>query len=291
MSEPIAPNKRLPSTHRGWMGLLTSLGVRPSKGMGQNFLVERGIVERIVKTAGVTPGDLVVEVGPGLGILTSQLLTAGARVVAVELDRELAAHLRRTFGDLEQFTLIEGDALKIDVNDILPPDSAFSLVANLPYSVGTAVLMHMMENSRQPAKITVMVQREVAERLVASPPEMTVLGVAAQVLAKARIAFHVAPTNFLPPPKVESTVVVLEPLGSRRLAIERRTAFFALVNAGFRHKRKQVANSLAMETELPKTEINRRLESAAIDPMRRAETLAVDDWIRLLDVWESANTP
>lgn len=285
MTDGLPPNQRLPTSRRGWNQLLAELGVRPSKGMGQNFLVERGIVERIVRTAGVAPGDRVVEVGPGLGILTSQLLTAGAELTAIELDRELAGHLRATFGDLPSFHLIEADALKTDIPGLLPPELPYAVVANLPYSVGTAVLMHVLEQARQPTRVTAMMQKEVAERLVARPPEMTVLSVATQVLAKPRIAFAVAPTNFMPPPKVESAVVVLEPIGQGLLPVSQRRRFFALVNAGFRHKRKQVANSIAMELDLSKDDIAALLGAAGIDPMRRAQTLSVAEWLALHRAW------
>lgn len=272
---------RLPTSRKGWSALLADLGMRPSKGMGQNFLVERGIVERIVRTAGVEPGDYVVEIGPGLGILTSQLLDAGALVTGIELDRRLVPHLRDAFGAFPGFSVVEADALTVDFGELLPSAQPYAVVANLPYSVGNAVIMHAMEGSRQPQKMTVMVQREVAERLVAEPPEMTVLGVAAQTLARARIAFHVGPQNFLPPPKVESSVIILEPRGDELLPAEARRAYFRIVNAGFRHKRKTIANSLSMELALPKETASHWLESAGIDPSRRAETLAVTEWLRL----------
>ncbi|MCC6792050.1 MAG: 16S rRNA (adenine(1518)-N(6)/adenine(1519)-N(6))-dimethyltransferase RsmA, partial [Thermomicrobiales bacterium] len=162
------------------------------------------------------------------------------------------------------------------------------VVANLPYGVASPVIMHFLAQPRQPASMTVMLQREVAERLAAEPPAMSVLSVAVQALATPRPEFLVAPGSFLPPPKVESAVVTLFPHPAPRLAFERHPLFFKLVNAGFRHKRKQLLNSLAFELEMPKEEISTRLSSAGIDPMRRAQTLSVNEWISLLDVWERA---
>jgi 16S rRNA (adenine1518-N6/adenine1519-N6)-dimethyltransferase len=133
-----------------------------------------------------------------------------------------------------------------------------------------------------------MMQREVAERLVAQPPAMTVLTVATQILATAEIAFLLPAESFVPAPKVESAVVTLTPLGEERLAAGRRALFFQLVNAGFRHKRKQILNSLAFEIDLPKEELSKRLNDAGIDPLRRAQTLAVDEWLTLLETWERA---
>ena len=197
--------------------------------------------------------------------------------------------MERMFGDLPNLALVQGDALKVDLDAVVPSDLPFSVVANLPYSVGTAVLMRLLEAEHLPARLTVMVQREVAERLIAEPPEMTVLSVAAQVLGETRIAFAVTPGNFMPPPKVDSAVVSVVPLGERLVARSRRPLFFALVNGGFRHKRKQIANSLAMEIDLPKDAVNTRLAAAGIDPLRRAQTLAVSEWLALLDVWERAD--
>lgn len=288
MSDPTRPLLRLPTSRKGWGHLLTAISVRPSKGMGQNFLVERGVVERIVKTAKITPGDHIIEVGPGLGILTAHLLQAGARVDAIELDRELAAHMKATFGDIPELQIHEADALKFDISTLLTDGKPYSLVANLPYSIASAVIMYFLEQPTPPERITVMIQHEVAERLVAGPPDMTVLSVATQVLSIPRIAFAVTPGNFVPPPKVDSSVVSIAPLGDKRLAASRRPLFFRLVNGGFRHKRKQILNSLAFEVETPKAEIIVRLESAGIDPLRRAQTLTVDEWLRLLDSWERA---
>jgi len=258
---------------------MAELGVRPSKGLGQNFLFERGIVQKMVRVAGIRPDDTVLEVGPGLGILTSELLRSAKRVVAVELDRTLAAHLRRAFGDDPRFALVEGDVLDLDVADLVPPEP-YVVAANLPYSVGSAVLRHLLEAEHPPERLAVMLQLEVAERLVARPPEMSVLGIAVQFFAEARIAFRVPPGVFIPPPTVESAVVVLDAKPAP-LPREARRSFFRIVNAGFRQKRKQVANSLAAELGLPKDEVVAWLEAVGIDPMRRAQTLSVDEWVAL----------
>jgi 16S rRNA (adenine1518-N6/adenine1519-N6)-dimethyltransferase len=286
MNDSRSAISRLPRDGQGWVALLRELGVRPSKSLGQNFLVDPGIVARTVDAAGVEPGDQVVEVGPGLGILTAHLLDAGAQVVAVELDRDLIPHLERTFADIGRLNVVESDVLKTSIDQLLPEPGPFKVVANLPYGIASPTLMHFLEQTRQPTSMTVMMQREVVERLAASPPEMSVLAVAVQALAVPRFEFDVPSGVFLPPPNVESAVVTLTPIGETRLAVERRPAFFELVHAGFRHKRKQVLNSLAFEIDLPKDEISSRLQAADIDPMRRAQTLSVDEWISLLDEWE-----
>ena len=260
---------------------MADLGIRPNKGLGQHFLFERGVVERMVRQAGVQPDDTVLEIGPGLGILTSELLRKAGSVVAVELDRALAAHVQTAFGDVPGFHLIEGNALAIPIDDLVPPGEPFDVVANLPYSVGSAILRHLLEQPRKPRRLTVMLQKEVADRLVATPPDMSILAVAVQFFATPRLAFAVAPSVFIPPPKVESAVVILDVHAETPLPIEMQPLFFRIVNAGFRQKRKQLANSLADVLRLPKPDIAAWLTAAGIDPTRRAETLSVAEWVTL----------
>jgi 16S rRNA (adenine1518-N6/adenine1519-N6)-dimethyltransferase len=155
----VNPATRIPAARREWTRLMSELGIRPNKGLGQHFLFERGIVERMVRQAGVGEGDTVLEVGPGLGILTSELLRKAGTVVAVELDRSLAAHLRDAFGDLPGFRLVEGNALKLPIDEIVPPGEPFDVVANLPYSVGSAIMRHLLEQPRKPRRMTVMLQK------------------------------------------------------------------------------------------------------------------------------------
>jgi 16S rRNA (adenine1518-N6/adenine1519-N6)-dimethyltransferase len=285
-SDSVSP--ALPTTRQAWQSLLDRLGIRPSKGLGQNFLFERGIVQRMVRALAVEPEDLVLEIGPGLGILSEELLLRAGEVVAIELDRRLAAHLRGTFGSNPRFRLIEGDALTIDLSAIVRLDTPYLVAANLPYSVGTAVLRRLLETPRRPERLALMVQREVAERLVARPPKMTVVGVATQFYANPQIAFVVPPSVFLPPPKVESAVVLLETRRELPLPEADHVRFFRIVNAGFRHKRKQLANSIADELGAPKAEVTTWLTDAGVDPMRRAETLSVPEWVALTRTAPSA---
>jgi len=162
------PLPEMPTTIRGWKALIDETGVRPSKGKGQNFLFERGVVQRIVRSAGIVPGDQVVEIGPGLGILTWELLAAGASVISIELDWRLAKHLQSFFANVPQFRLIEGDALSVDLADTLPK-GPYKIVANLPYSVAAAVIRRFLEAEHPPVSMTVMVQKEVAPTDVVSP--------------------------------------------------------------------------------------------------------------------------
>jgi 16S rRNA (adenine1518-N6/adenine1519-N6)-dimethyltransferase len=273
------PSGRIPTSRSGWVALLQQLDIRPSKGMGQNFLFEHGIVERLVRSLGVTREDTVVEIGPGLGILTDELVERAGTVISVELDRRLAAHLRRVFADVPSFELVEGDALAVDFDALVDRD--YLVAANLPYSVGTAILRRLLETRRPPRRLALMMQREVAERLVAQPPGMTIVGVAAQFYARPRIAFTVPPSVFIPPPKVESAVIVMEARDDVPLPQELHSRFFRIVNAGFRHKRKQLANSIADELGCGKDAVSDWIRAAGLDPMRRAQTLSVDEWVAL----------
>jgi 16S rRNA (adenine1518-N6/adenine1519-N6)-dimethyltransferase len=274
----------LPTKKREWQRLIDDLGLRPSKGRGQNFLHDPAVIHRIVKEARVTTHDHVVEVGPGLGILTRDLLKRAGRVSAIELDATLAQHLERTFGGRPGFTLYAGDALKVELSGIAGGEP-IKVVANLPYSAAAAIIQHILESDIALVSATVMVQREVAERMLAKPPDMSILAVATQLYATGRIALIVPPDVFLPAPKIESAVVTLVPHEAPLIRPDERPQFFRLVNGGFRHKRKNIANSLSDETRLSKSEIAAVLESVAIDPGRRAQTLTVPEWLGLSEVW------
>lgn len=273
-----APTHR--ATPRAIRRLLDELGVRPYKGWGQNFLVDPNVPRRIVEVAGIQPGDLVVEVGPGLGVLTAPLLAAGARVIAVEIDPRLGAYLRGHFGGEERLRLVEGDILRQSLDQLVPAAEPFAVVANLPYSVTSAVLRHVLAGPRRPARVVVMVQREVAERIAAAPPAMSLLAVSVQFFGRPRLALRVPAGAFFPPPKVESAVVAVDVDGPPLPEAE-HDAFFRLVAAGFGQRRKTLANSLAAGLARPRAPVEAALIAAGIDPRTRAERLAVPDWLRL----------
>lgn len=277
-----------PMQRQNWIALLDSLGIRPSRALGQNFLVEPGIVERIAAVAEVLPGETVIEIGPGMGILTRELLSVADRVIAIELDRDLAGHLRTAFEAQPKLELIESDALRIAVENHIRADENYSITANLPYSSASAIIRFYLEQPHPPRRLTVMVQREVAERLVAAPPHMSILGIATQFYAEGSIAFHVPPGAFVPSPRVESSVITLDVRPAALLPLELRPQLFALLNAGFRHKRKTLANSIADETQLPKALISEQLAALNVDPLRRAQTLTVDEWVGLARAWRTA---
>jgi 16S rRNA (adenine1518-N6/adenine1519-N6)-dimethyltransferase len=248
--------------------------------MGQNFLVEPEVVEMIVEVANISVGDRVVEVGPGMGILTRELLAAEANVLAVELDTDLVSLLSDELGDTDNFSLVERDARHIDVSEWTRGEK-WQVVANLPYSTGTVIVRHFLEMAVPPSSLTVMVQREVAERMVATSPNMSLLSLAVQVFAETDLAFIVPPDVFEPPPKVESAVVRLD-VRPKPLADEVvMKSLFALATMAFQRKRKTIANGLSQGLGLPKSDVESMLAEAGIDPGLRPQAVGLDQWLSL----------
>ncbi len=259
--------------------LLRQLGLRPLKRLSQSFLVDRRVPETVVRAASIAPDDQVLEIGPGLGIMTRVLGRQAARVVAVELDRGLAAALTRLVPSNVQ--LVEGDALQIDPTDYFT--GRYKIVANLPYSITSPFLLRYLDVRPAPLCIVVMIQREVAERILAASGALSYLAVAVQSTATVRLVRLVPPTAFHPRPKVESAVIRLDPLAVPLVAPERRTAFLALVRAGFTQPRKTLANSLAQGLGVPRSEVVGVLERAGIAPERRPHELALPEWRTLFE--------
>ncbi|MEJ7900431.1 MAG: 16S rRNA (adenine(1518)-N(6)/adenine(1519)-N(6))-dimethyltransferase RsmA [Thermomicrobiales bacterium] len=270
-----------------WQAVLRSRNIMPARSMGQNFLVEPDVVEAIVDVAGVEGGDLVVEIGPGLGILTRELLGRGAQVVAVELDRDLVTFLEKDFHEVENLTLVERDARHMEVESIVG-DGTYHVVANLPYSTGTVIIRRFLELDHAPATMTVMVQREVAERMIATTPYVSLLSLATQLFAVAELSFIVPPDVFLPPPKVESAVVRLvlhdAPLASP-VEVE---SLFRLATMAFQRKRKTMSNGISQGLGVSKPEAEAMLEHAGIDPSLRPQAVALEQWIALARVATAA---
>ena len=258
-----------------WRERLAALGLTPSKSLGQNFLHDINVVRRIVDVADPQPGDTVLEIGPGLGVMTELLAQRARRVVAVEIDHRLADYLRRT--QPANVTIVEADALRVDPAELAGPD--YIVVANLPYSVGNAILRHLQEADPPPRALTIMVQREVAERMAATPPHMSILAVAVQFYGRPRVAFRVGGGAFVPPPSVESSVVRIDS-HPPPLPRSEHAAFFRVVVSGFAQRRKQLVNTLGA-LGISRDEAVAALDAAGIATSERAERLSVADWVRL----------
>ena len=258
--------------------ILKTFNLRASKRLGQNFLIDAGVVDGILNAAEISAGDEVLEIGPGIGTLTQGLLESGAKVTAVELDKKLPAVLAQTLAGYENFKLVQGDILKVDVEKLMPPN--FKVVANLPYYITTQILLALMEKKLPITKIVTMVQREVAERMIAAPNSKTygAMSVAVQFRADVRIAFDVMPESFLPRPEVTSAVVVCDIKKSPFQVDEK--FFTKVVRASFGQRRKTLLNSL-IGAGFNRDAVTNALTSAEIEPSRRAETLSIEDFARL----------
>ena len=264
---------------------LRAAGLRARHALSQNFLADVEVLDAILAEADPGPERPVLEIGPGLGLLTGGLLAAGATVMAVELDRGLAAFLRDRFVepiDDGRLTLVEGDALDQHLVGLVPPP--YDVVANLPYHITSPILHRLLGEPPRPTRLVLMVQREVAERIAAPPGKMSYLSVFVQYHARVRVAFVVPPDAFEPEPAVASAVIVVEPYDADdRLDIEDEDALWRLVQAGFRERRKMLHNVLSRQLPVDGKRVDAALAAAGIEPDRRPQTLAVGEWLKLLE--------
>ncbi len=251
--------------------ILKKFKLRAVKSLGQNFLIDPLVVEKIVAAAEISAGEDVLEIGPGIGTLTQGLLEAGANVTAVELDKKLPAVLKETLAGYKNFRLVEGDILKINLSELMP--QKFKVAANLPYYITTQILLTLLEKKLPVTKIVTMVQKEVAERMTAAPGSKIygALSLAVQFRSQPSIAFEVSPESFLPSPEVTSAVVVCD---VRRPPEIDEEFFFKVVRTAFAQRRKTLLNSLACFGK-------EKLLASGIDVKRRAETLSLEEFAAL----------
>ena len=266
---------------------LRELGLRPRKGLGQHFLVSPGVVRRILEAAEVGPDQAIVEVGPGLGILTQALAQAGAQVIGVELDQELAGALTTAFQAYgPRVRILHADARTQDLASLAPAGVPYNVVANLPYYVGTLIVRRFLESERKPRRLVVMLQREVARSMVGSPGKLSLLGLGVRFYGSPSIVATVPPGAFHPPPKVTSAIVRIDVHQEPLLPADQEGAFFSLARAGFSAPRKQLRGALSHALARPPAEIEGLLRDAGIDPSRRAGTLDLRDWLALHSAWK-----
>ena len=283
MTGPLAPERLVPHTPGQLRRLLAAERLRPKKALSQNFLTDAAALDAIVAAAELEPGDRVVEVGPGLGVLTRRLLAAGASVLAVELDPRLAAYLRRELGAVPGFELIEADALSLHPRDCFPGEP-FKLVANIPYHITSPLLHAFLEGERPPLLTVLLVQAEVAERVAAPPGQMSYLSVFAQNVATAEIVERVPAAAFEPAPEVDSAILRLRRRAVPVVAVgPGREPFYRIVQAGFRQRRKQLHNAFGRELPVAREALDAALAACRIDGERRAQTLSLEEWACLLE--------
>ena len=277
-------------------GLLRRFGLRARKGLGQHFLIDEEVLKLITSAAELTSADIVMEIGPGLGVLTKELARQAGWVVTIELDSKLAAILKQTLAAFNNVTIINEDVLQIDPETLLRrqrerfPSAisspfSYKVVANLPYYITSPVLRHFLEASLKPQVMVVMVQKEVAEAIVAEPGEMSVLSISVQFYGQPEIVSHVPARCFYPAPEVDSAILKVTLYPRPAVDVADEADFFRLVRAGFTAPRKQLCNSLTQGLGLPKAEVLSLLAKANIAPQRRAETLTLAEWAQLWQVF------
>lgn len=252
------------------------------KSLGQHWLDDDISLEAMCVAADIREGDRVLEIGPGTGELTNKLLSHGAKVIALEIDERLHAELRQRFGNNSSFQLIAGDIRTFDLTEL---DAPYKIVANIPYYLTSHLLRILSESTNPPTKAALLVQKEVAERVVAEPGDMSLLSVTAQFYWQVSLGAVVPKELFTPPPKVDSQALVLNRRIEPLFAVDEQQ-FFRLVKAGFSARRKKLRSSLAGGLRLGKPDIEQLLQSAEISADARAQELSLDKWHQLYQVWQ-----
>ncbi len=275
-------------TNMNVKALLHQLDFRAKKSLGQHFLTDKSVLNRILSSAELTPDDFVVEVGPGLGVLTKELAKRAGRVVAVEADAKLASALLQMI-PLHNVRIINADILQTAPAELLKTTqgisaSRYKVVANLPYYIASPVLRYFLESPVKPCWMVVMLQKEVGEAIVAQPGEMSLLAISVQFYGKPVIVDYVSARSFYPPPKVDSVILRIDVYEQPAVEVADTGDFFEVVRAGFCAPRKQLRNALAQGMSLLPLEAAALLEKAEINPQRRAETLSLQEWAKLCKV-------
>jgi 16S rRNA (adenine1518-N6/adenine1519-N6)-dimethyltransferase len=296
MTEPAQKTASLLSQTKD---LLRQYELRALKRLGQHFLVNSGVLRNILQAAELSPRDVVLEIGPGLGVLTRGLVEQAGYVIAVELDKNMVELLRKDLSKRNNLSLLERDILKVEPLDLIRAEESkfpstvtgpckYKLVANLPYYITQPVIRHFCEARLKPRMMVIMVQKEVAKNIVARPGEMSLLAVSVQFYGRPQIVDLVPAADFYPAPKVDSAILKIDLYPEPLLPVTAEKSFFRIVRAGFCAARKQVANSLAQGLDLPKDNVLSLMQKAGVSPLKRAEALTLEEWTRLENIFTEA---
>jgi 16S rRNA (adenine1518-N6/adenine1519-N6)-dimethyltransferase len=296
MIEPTQPNKSLLAQTRE---LLQQHDLHTRKRLGQHFLVNSGILKDITQAAGLSREDVVLEIGPGLGVLTQELVTQAGWVIAIELDTRLAETLHQTMDSCRNISIINQDVLETEPLELIQQEKPkfpstlsgaekYKLVANLPYYITAPIIRHFCEARLKPQVMVIMVQKEVAKNIVAQPGELSILAISVQFYGKPQIVGYVPAGNFYPVPKVDSAILKISLYSEPPVEVTGEESFFHIVRAGFCAARKQIGNSLAQGLDMPKPEVLCLVEKAGVSSQKRAETLSLEEWARLERIFSEA---
>jgi len=266
--------------------LLKQYDLRPDKKLGQNFLQDPLALESIAAAAEIQPTDTVLEIGPGLGSLTRYLAVAARQVIAVELDADLIPPLEAITKPYGNIQIIHGDILRLLPKELIQAPE-YLVVANIPYYITSAIIRHLLENDPKPRRIVLTIQKEVANRICAKPGDMSLLALSVQVYGKPYIGKHIAAGAFFPAPKVDSAVLCVDIYPNPKISHELLDPFFKLIKAGFSQKRKTLRNSLSSGLHISTSSAEKLLNDSNINSMRRAETLSIEEWSRLIEAYRS----
>jgi 16S rRNA (adenine1518-N6/adenine1519-N6)-dimethyltransferase len=264
--------------------LMRRHGLSAKKSLGQNFLLDASALEKVVAAADIPAGATVLEIGPGLGSLTRYLARAAGRVVAVELDAALIPALREVLTGEENVTILHGDILQQDMAALVD-DPGYLVVANIPYYITSAVIRHLLEAPVRPSRLVLTMQKEVADRICARPGDLSLLALSVQVYGEPHPVARIPAGAFYPPPKVDSAVLRVDLYPRARIPEEQLEVFFHLAKVAFAQKRKTLRNTLSAGLRWPPDKAAQFLASAGIDPMRRAETVSLEEWGRLVSAY------
>jgi 16S rRNA (adenine1518-N6/adenine1519-N6)-dimethyltransferase len=296
MPEPASIGSLLSQTR----DLLARYELKARKGLGQHFLINSGVLNKITRVAALSSNDLVIEIGPGMGVLTRELVDRSGFVIAVELDTKMVELLQGTLTSYRNFSIINRDILAVEPLDLIEQEKSrfpssisdfrqYKLVANLPYYITQPIIRHFCEAKLKPQSMVIMVQKEVAQNIVARPGDLSILAISVQFYGRPQIIDYVPAGNFYPPPKVDSAILKIDLYPDPPFKVTGEESFFKVVRAGFCARRKQVANSLAQGLDIPKLKVLSLLEKAEVLPRKRPEDLTLEEWARLERLFSEAN--
>ncbi|MDO9546750.1 MAG: 16S rRNA (adenine(1518)-N(6)/adenine(1519)-N(6))-dimethyltransferase RsmA [Pelolinea sp.] len=266
--------------------LMSDYGIKPKKGLGQNFLIDENYLAKITEIAGVDKHTDILEIGAGIGNLTRHLADAGRQVTAVELDKQLIPILKKITREFDNVHIVEGDILEIPVSELVT-SSGYVVAANIPYYITSVLIRYLLENDPKPRAIVLTIQREVAQRVCAKAGDLSLLALSVQVYGSPKIAARIPAGAFYPAPKVDSAVLVIDLYDQPLIAADLHDTFFMLAKAAFSQKRKMMHNALAGALGLNKEEVDELLSSVDIDPQRRAQTISIEEWDRLIKAYQA----
>jgi 16S rRNA (adenine1518-N6/adenine1519-N6)-dimethyltransferase len=268
--------------------LLKQYNLKPKKGLGQNFLEDKVHLARIVSIADISNKDTVLEIGPGLGSLTTHLAQKAKKVIAVEVDHSFIPILKEVLSPYTNMEIIHADILDIDINNVIDSPH-FMVVANIPYNITSHLIRHLLETQLKPAKIVLTVQYEVAMRICSKPPDTSILALSVQVYGLPSIAARIPAGAFYPSPSVDSAVLKIDLHSEPVVQPSLIDLFFKLIRAGFQQKRKNLRNSLSSGLAISKSHAETLLQQTGIDPTRRAQTLTLNEWNVLTQQFNNSN--